>query len=62
MGGSLKKKKKKNQRNSSDWRKSGITLVKGDGKVKQGQVHFTRWVAVCDSAKAVNSADHKIYF
>ena len=38
-----------NQRNSSDRRKSGIMLglVLGDGKERQGQAYFTRWVAVC---------------
>ena len=58
MGGSLKK-----QRNSSDRRKSGIVLVMGEGKrIKAKSTSLAESRCAKDSAKAVNSADHKIYF
>ena len=53
MGGSFKK-----QRNSSDRRKIGILLVMGDAK----STSLAESRCAKDSAKAVNSVDHKIYF
>ena len=53
MGGSLKK-----QPNFSDRRKSGIMLEMGDAK----STSLAESQCAKGSAKAVNSADYKIYF
>ena len=51
------------QRNSYDWRKSGIMFVLGDRKERQGQVYsFAELWCAKDSAKALYSEIIKIIF